>query len=251
MHRVGREGDDGLPSLTPRALRLDSLASVHLRALAARAVATRAGFAVRRLLFRGSGRYWERRYATGGGSGAGSSGAAARWKADVVNAWVREYGVESVVDYGCGDGNQLALAEYPRYLGLDRSPTAIRTCIARFRDDRTKSFLHYDPEVLSDPARWLCADLALSMEVLFHLVEDDVFEDYLRRLFGSAQRFVAICSIDTSGGEGSPHERYRRFTEWIRANSPQWQLLRRVDPPRAVDLMSSLYLYARRPEAAE
>jgi cyclopropane fatty-acyl-phospholipid synthase-like methyltransferase len=200
---------------------------------------------LRRRLFPGSARYWEQRYAGGGTSGAGSYGAAARWKADRVNAWVAELGVTSGVDLGCGDGAQLGLADYPRYLGLDRSGTAVRACVARFRDDPTRSFLRYDPEDLHDPAGWLRADLALSLEVIFHLVEDEVYEDYMNRLFDSAERYVVICSNDADGGQRAPHERHRAFTAWIAANRPVWRLERRLDPPAEAGLMSSLYLYRR------
>lgn len=211
------------------------------------AAAARSGLAVRlrQRLFRGSARYWEDRYARGGTSGAGSYGRPAEWKATTVNTWVAELGVESVVDLGCGDGNQLSRAAYPRYLGLDRSSTAVRTCIERFRDDPTKSFLRYDPEDLRDPAGWLRADLALSMEVIFHLVEDEVFEDYMALLFDSAERFVVICSNDADGGERAPHERHRSFTRWVERHRPEWALDRRLDPPPDAGLMSSLFLYAR------
>jgi SAM-dependent methyltransferase len=199
----------------------------------------------RQLLFRDSGTYWERRYAKGGSSGSGSRGGAAAWKAEVVNGWVREHGVTSVLDLGCGDGTQLSLADYPRYVGLDRSATAIRGCIRRFEPDPSKSFLCYDPLTLADPAGWLRADLALSMEVLFHLVEDDVFDDYLRRLFDGAERFVVICSTDTVRPQTSPHERHRPFTPWVAEHRPQWQLVSSVAPPDEADLLSSLYLFAQ------
>lgn len=206
---------------------------------------TRVGALLGRLTFRGSGTYWEKRYAAGGTSGTGSYGAAAQWKADVVNRWVGERGVTSVIDYGCGDGNQLSLASYPRYLGLDRSATAVRGCIARFAADPTKSFLQYDPDTTADPAGWLRADLALSMEVLFHLVEDEIREDYLRRLFASAGRYVVICSTDRSDLPRGPHEHHRPFTPWVRANAPAWRLVEQVAPPEGVNLASELFLYER------
>lgn len=205
----------------------------------------RAARAARRRTFPGSAAYWERRYATGGTSGAGSGGPQAAWKAEVVNSWVRERGVTSVVDLGCGDGRQLALADYPRYLGLDPSGTAVRLCIARFEGDATKSFLRLPPGEFVDPAGWLRADLALSMEVLFHLVEQDVFENYLRLLFSCGERWVVICSNDEPGGDVAPHERHRSFTAWVAAHEPDWELVERLDPPAEVDLMSSLYLYRR------
>ncbi|MGH3627249.1 MAG: class I SAM-dependent methyltransferase, partial [Sciscionella sp.] len=168
---------------------------------------------------------------------------------EVVNGCVAEFGVTSVIDLGCGDGNQLSLAQYPRYLGLDRSSTAVRMCIERFRHDATKSFLCYDPAELSDPAGWLSADLALSLEVIFHLIEDDVFNDYMRRLFDSAQRFVLICCNDTVDDQRSPHERHRAFTPWVERNRPEWVLDHRLDPPADIDLMSSFFLYAKKPES--
>jgi SAM-dependent methyltransferase len=200
---------------------------------------------VRRRTFPGSATYWERRYAAGGTSGTGSAGPQAAWKAEVVNGWVRELGVTSVVDLGCGDGQQLALAEYPRYLGIDPSATAVRRCMGRFAGDDTKSFLHLAPGEFTDPAGWLRADLALSMEVLFHLVEQEVFEDYLRLLFASAERWVGICSNDTAGGDRAAHERHRSFTQWVADHQPGWELRERLDPPAGVDLMSSFHLYAR------
>ena len=200
---------------------------------------------VQRRTFPGSAAYWEHRYAAGGTSGSGSTGAPAVWKAEVVNGWVRELGVTSVVDLGCGDGQQLALAQYPRYLGIDASGTAVRRCIEHFAADPTKSFLHLPPGEFTDPAGWLRADLALSMEVLFHLVEPTVFEDYLRLLFASAERWVVICSNDSPGGHRAAHERHRSFTAWVTANEPGWQLRERIDPPEGVDLMSSLYRYER------
>ncbi|HKN98832.1 MAG TPA: class I SAM-dependent methyltransferase [Pseudonocardiaceae bacterium] len=203
------------------------------------------GVALRRRLFPGTADYWENRYAKGGNSGAGSYGRQAEWKAEVVNRWVAELGVTSVVDLGCGDGNQLSLAKYPRYVGLDMSATAVRMCIERFRGDPTKSFLCYDPAHLADPAGWLRGDLALSMEVIFHLVEDEVFTDYMTRLFDSAERYVVICCNDTFDDEQTPHERHRDFTKWIADHRPQWHLDRRVEPPSDVDLMSSFFLYRR------
>jgi hypothetical protein len=208
-------------------------------------LATRPALSIRRRLFPGSERYWESRYAKGGNSGTGSYGAEAEWKAEVVNGWVRELGISSVVDWGCGDGNQLGLAEYPRYLGIDRSPTAVRMCIERFATDPTKSFLSYESGALWDPAGWLMADAALSMEVIFHLTEEDVYRAYMQQLFSSAERFVIICSNDEDGTERGPTERHWRYSEWISENAGDWHLERVAAPPAGIRLMSKIALYRR------
>jgi hypothetical protein len=66
-----------------------------------------------RAAFRGSARYWERNYAGGGTSGAGSYDALALGKAVFLNEFVRAHEIGSVIEFGCGDGNQLSLADYP------------------------------------------------------------------------------------------------------------------------------------------
>jgi SAM-dependent methyltransferase len=218
---------------------------VKIRSVVGKVAQSQPAFRMRQRMFPGSADYWEDRYAKGGTSGAGSYGRQAEWKASVVNRWVAELGVTSVVDLGCGDGNQLALAEYPRYLGLDRSATAVKLCIERFADDPTKSFLRYDPVTLADAAGWLRGDMAISLEVIFHLVEDEVFEDYMFRLFDSAERHVVICCNARDGGELGPTEKHRDFTRWIAEARPEWTLRERVDPPEGIHLISSFFRYGR------
>src|SRR5258707_1053417 len=90
--------------------------------------------------FQNSGQYWEDRYALGRTSGAGSYNRLAAFKAEVVNRFVRDRGIKSVIEFGVGDGAQLALAEYPSFVGIDVSPTIIKACLAKFSNDPTKQF---------------------------------------------------------------------------------------------------------------
>ena len=53
--------------------------------------------------------YWENRYKNNGNSGAGSYGRLAEFKADVINNFIAENKITSVIEFGCGDGNQLSL----------------------------------------------------------------------------------------------------------------------------------------------
>ena len=71
--------------------------------------------------------YWELNYEQGGNSGPGS-GDLGQGKAEFLNDFVRDCNVESVIEFGCGDGHQLSLAKYPHYVGLDVSRAAIRMC---------------------------------------------------------------------------------------------------------------------------
>lgn len=167
--------------------------------------------------FKGSEAYWRQRYDTGRNSGEGSYQQLAQFKAQVINDFVLEHGIKSVLELGCGDGNQLTLADYPRYLGVDVSPNALERCRERFPEDDSKQF-----QLLGDD---LCpAELGLSLDVIYHLVEDTVFDAHLRVLFESATRFVIIYSSNTdeqASLQGS-HVRHRKFTTWVEQEQSGW-----------------------------
>jgi hypothetical protein len=178
--------------------------------------------------FPGTQCYWEKRYAGGGDSGQGSAGQLAAFKAEILNEFVKEKAIHSIVEFGCGDGRQLLLADYPRYAGLDVSSIVIKKNIERFRDDPSKSFFLYTPECFNDPAAFLSGDLALSIDVLFHLVEDHVFYTYMNHLFGAGLRFVGIYSSNEEKIYPRSHERHRRFTSYIDQHFSEWRLIQRI-----------------------
>lgn len=180
--------------------------------------------------FPGTQKYWEARYASGKTSGIGSYGRLAEFKAEVINSFVRENNVQSVIEFGCGDGNQLSLTAYPTYVGLDVSESAIKLCNERFKDEETKRFSLYEPDRFLDRDPELQADLALSLDVLFHLVEEKIFELHMRHLFSAAERFVIIYSSDTDVNDPSQvrYVYHRKFSKWVKVHLPEWSLLRRI-----------------------
>lgn len=171
--------------------------------------------------------YWERRYAEGGNSGPGSYKHLADFKAEVLNRFVAEHKVASVIEFGCGDGNQLTLADYPRYTGLDVSPSALRRCIESFADRETFSFFLYDSRSFVDREGWFTAELGLSLDVVYHLVEDEVFEAYLRHLFAASSRFVILYSSDEER-RVNEYIRHRKVTDAVAKLAPGWSLIERV-----------------------
>lgn len=173
-------------------------------------------------LFRSSGSYWDQRYRLGGNSGSGSYGKAATYKADILNRFVADQGIHSVMEFGCGDGNQLTLATYPAYTGFDISPTAVSRCQTLFAADTSKRF------ALMDTYADEKADLSLSLDVLYHLVEDDVFSAYLSTLFNSTNRFVIIYSSDTDKPvKTMRHVRIRNVSAEVATRFPGFK--RRLD----------------------
>lgn len=180
--------------------------------------------------FDSSAGYWERRYVRGGNSGAGSYNRLAEFKASFLNDFVQRNAIRSVIEFGSGDGAQLELAAYPDYIGVDVSKAAIERTRARFASDRSKRF--YLSSELPVGTR---AELSLSLDVIYHLVEDEVFEGYMRDLFGAAIRFVILYSSNTEQSAAVPHVRHRRFTEWIAREQPAFVLREQVANPHPFD----------------
>jgi cyclopropane fatty-acyl-phospholipid synthase-like methyltransferase len=195
--------------------------------------------------FRGSARYWEQNYARGGDSGPGSYGALAEAKAEYLNGFVRENGVTSVIEFGCGDGHQASLADYPSYIGLDVSRSAIELCKRRFADDPRKSFFLYDGACFLDRAGLFTADLAISLDVIYHLTEDQVFEDYLVHLFAAARRHVVVYASNDELAGTAPHVRHRQFTRWVDDHCLGWRLQQVTQGPGAGPGRADFYEYER------
>jgi SAM-dependent methyltransferase len=199
----------------------------------------------KRLTYKGSAAFWEHRYAKGGWSGPGSYGDMACGKAAFLNAFVHEHGISSVIEFGCGDGNQLSLAKYPNYVGLDVSKSAIELCIPRFSDDRTKSFYLYDSLCFADRRGLFSADLVLSLDVIFHLTEELIYETYMSHLFTAARQYVIVYSTNSIIRDEAPHVLHRRFSSWVDANCPQWRLNSVTEGPGSGELRADFYIYER------
>ena len=165
-----------------------------------------------------SGQFWEGRYAKGGNSGSGSYGIHAAYKARFLNDFVVAHGARSVAEFGFGDGNQLKLARYPKYTGFDVSPTAVQRARKVFNHDKTKSFFLVNDFSFSSPI----VDLSVSLDVIYHLIEDSVFDLYMRRLFYSAARYVIIYASNEEFPYNGGHVRHRHFSAWIDQHMSQY-----------------------------
>jgi len=201
--------------------------------------------------FKDSKTYWEKRYKTDGNSGAGSYGRLAIYKAEFLNNFVKSNNINTVIELGCGDGNQLKLASYPYYIGYDVSQEAIKICNKIFVNDTTKKFLEYEKDY-TNKENSVVGELSMSLDVIYHLIEDDVFYDHLRNLFLASSRFVIIYASNYNKVL-APHVKSRKFSTWIDQNiDNKWKLKDRVvnkypfddkDPDNTS--MSDFYIYEK------
>lgn len=196
----------------------------------------------------GSASYWQNRYLAGGTSGAGSYNRLAEFKAQVLNSLVEELQINTVIEWGCGDGNQLKLAKYPQYIGFDVSMQAVNICKSIFCDDKTKSFVWSGEEGFVNTQK---AELALSLDVIYHLVEDEIFATYMQQLFSSSSHYVCIysCNFDKMH---ATHVRCRKFTDYVADNFIEWKLVKVIKNAYPYDesnpdntSWSDFYIYER------
>lgn len=196
--------------------------------------------------FQGSEKFWIQRYKDGRNSGPGSYNQLAVFKATVINKFVEENVIQTVIDYGCGDGNQLRLAKYPSYIGLDVSPDALALCKKIFSKDESKTFK------LMNEYSGETAQLTISLDVIFHLVEDNIFHEYMKRLFNSSTNFVIIYAPNFDHHDvNQPQIKQRSFSKWIDSNLPQWKLIEHIpnkypyhnDPYN--ESLSDFYIYQK------
>lgn len=173
--------------------------------------------------------YWNHRYSKGGNSGDGSYNALAQFKAEVISDILAKNNIQSAIEFGCGDGNQLTMINYPNYIGFDISNNAIERCKNRFSNDSSKKFY------LTHDYSNQTADLAMSLDVIYHLVEDSTFNSYMLRLFSASNKYILIYSSNFTCENKKhpipiierPHEKHRIFTQWIEIHQPDWILAKK------------------------
>lgn len=187
-----------------------------------------------------SKKYWNNRYVKGGNSGAGSYNNLAQFKGDVINNFIEKNEIKSIVDYGVGDGNQLKLINTEKliYTGIDVSEFIISKCKEEFKDDITKRFIHAD-----NIDNELKAELVISCDVIYHLIEEHVYKEYMEKLFSMSKKYVIIYAKNEDINR-AVHVKFRKFSNYIESNLPEWtckeHIINKVKPEA-----SSFYIYKK------
>lgn len=154
--------------------------------------------------------YWEHRYSKNGNSGLGSHDTLqTKFKSDYVNNLITNNNIKTVVELGSGDGNQLKMFKgYESYTGYDVSKTIIEKCQLEFSNDISKKFINNIQDIKEK------YDLALSLDVIYHLVEKDVYYTYLEKLF-SCSDIICIYTTNIKSTEWGGHVILRSLDDYV------------------------------------
>jgi SAM-dependent methyltransferase len=138
------------------------------------------------------------------------------YKATYINNFIAFRRLKSVLDLGCGEGTQSHLMVCDRYIGADVSPTAIKKA--------RKANL--DKEFLVLPTDLPSVDITISLDVIYHLVYNDDYQEYMNTLFDRAEQYVIMYTSDPNKGWPQPptHIRHRNVVQWALDNTTGFEL---------------------------
>ena len=169
--------------------------------------------------FINSSQYWEDRYYYGGNSGSGSYYKNAAEKANYLNAKIDQFDIDTIVDIGCGDGNNLKLFKIQNYYGFDVSKTIIFQNKKKFKQDRSKQFLIIDKnfdENLSSirNQKNIKKIICVSFDVIGHLVEDEIYDNHLKSfdLVNPDYLIISNFDVETEYDLSVPHIKHRNYS---------------------------------------
>ncbi|WP_440115533.1 class I SAM-dependent methyltransferase [Paenibacillus sp. QZ-Y1] len=188
--------------------------------------------------------YWEQTYRSGETSGRGSYGVLAEFKAEVVNGLIQRESISSVIEFGCGDGNQLQYMNYGEYLGMDVAASSVRLCASKFANDASKSFMLYTPGLWINRG-FLKADLTVCLDVLYHITDETDFRNTLYDILHTSAEWVVLYTrLKENGNPGIDTIQDRNLFDYL-LDYPDFKV-QEIIPQRYPDQSSADFVILRR-----
>ena len=80
------------------------------------------------------------------------------------------------------------------------------------------------------------ADLSISLDVIFHIIEDKAFYLYMNNLFNSSNKYIIIYSSNTDKRKSGMFVKHRKFTDWIdKFMSINWRMIKYIPNKYSLD----------------
>ncbi len=172
--------------------------------------------------FKSSKKYWEKWHINNKNKET-KYNQISEFKIQVVNDWIHQYKIKNVIDFGCGDGSILNHISFENYLGVDVSETAIDLCQKKQKKDASIAF------ITLEKYKGAKAQMTISLDVIYYLVEDLIYKQYLTKLFDSSESYVLIYSTNVNGyNELIPHIKHRQFTDWVKKCKKDFVLINHI-----------------------
>lgn len=151
-----------------------------------------------------SNNYWENRYKNNSNSGHGSYGEFQKFKIEYINNLIKKYNIKTINELGSGDGNMLrTYIGFDLYTGFDVSNTILDKLRNQFKDNNKIKFV-------SDPYKMEPANLTMSIDVSYHIINNDLFEEHLRLLYDKSLKYILIYSSNKDEKYENTHILHRK-----------------------------------------
>lgn len=160
--------------------------------------------------------YWDERYKNDGNSGEGSYGEYSNYKSKVINEFIKDKNIKSLFDYGCGDCNQLLTLNLSEvnYCGSDISDIMIDKLSEKYKDHSNFKFIKYNEVTLQSKV-----ELAISLDVIYHIVNDGVYNEYINNLKNASEKYLIVYSSNQVIETYAEHIKHRVFLDDIIKNN--------------------------------
>jgi 2-polyprenyl-3-methyl-5-hydroxy-6-metoxy-1,4-benzoquinol methylase len=211
--------------------------------------------------------YWDKRYSSGGTSGEGSIGFLRDFKWDVIEKHVGK--VSDVIDVGCGDLSFWDGRDCDKYVGIDGSEVIIQKNMLK-RPNWNFVVSYSDNEMISMLYQ---ADVVFCFDMLFHIMDDEVYEKTIENLARFSKKYIFIYTWDVNPFENisyikecisnlkfldackyllkrtntdSEYQKYRNFEDsLILLSSKGFYLVEKVKN-EYIDKFGSMYVFLKR-----
>lgn len=177
--------------------------------------------------------YWIERYNRGGSSGAASYGRSAVARGQYISTLIRGYQCTHVIDFGCGDVDQVQQIKVPFYMGVDASSFIIRKCI-----QHTHRCFRIATTVPSDRT-----DAILLLDMIKCLTDDFSYHEVLRTTFLHPTATIVIIAAKDHNLWESSHIRHRGFSLHIAETYTDWTRIENREPSC---FCTPIHIYLRR-----
>jgi len=151
-----------------------------------------------------SNTYWETRYKNNSNSGHGSYGEFQKFKTEYINNVIKTYNIKTINELGTGDGNMLSTyTGFDLYTGFDVSDTILNKLKNKFKDNNSIKFVS-NPNIMEP------ADLTMSIDVSYHIINNNLFYEHLDLLYNKSLKYILIYSSNSNEKYGNYHILHRK-----------------------------------------
>jgi len=186
--------------------------------------------------------FWENRYKKGGHSGSERKGIPRWWKWKQIKKYTD---ANDVIDVGCGDLDFWKGRNVEKYIGIDVSPSLIKQ---NMKKRPNWKFMLGGGEITHD----ISSQDVFCMEMLYHIMDDDVYVQILKNLTKYSKRYIFILNWTRNPIErlerhkGHHYQKYRAFDKYIPLLEAEgFKLIAMKKCPRFVNEIGGLWVFKK------